>query len=210
MTSAEPPVVEEEVQEPPPPPPRGRPPALWPWLLLLLLLVAAGLVALWFFTRDNGHKGASSVVVPNVIGQKQGPAVDRLKRAGLQTASVASSKPNGIVIGESPAAGASVARGSAVTLRVSRGPSRIPNVVGQTRSAAVSVLKAAGFKSVVFVLPSSQPKNTVVAESPHAGAAAPRGSEVRLNISSGIPPAGGGSARSVVPAGETVTIYSAA
>src|SRR5438552_4568710 len=77
-----PPVVEEEIAEPPPPPPpRGRPPLLWPWLLLLLLLVAAGLIALWLFTRGNDHKGgAGSVTVPNVIGQKQGPAVDRLDR----------------------------------------------------------------------------------------------------------------------------------
>src|SRR5438876_10990973 len=74
-----PPFVEEEIAEPsPPPPPRGRPPLLWPWLLLLLLLVAAGLIALWLFTRGNDHKGTGSVTVPNVIGQKQGPAADRL------------------------------------------------------------------------------------------------------------------------------------
>ena len=254
-----PPVVEEEYAEPPPPPPpRRRPPLLWPWMLLLLVLVAAGLVALWFFTRDNDHKSARSVNVPNVIGMKPGPAVRRLGQKGLtarivakpssqpagtifaespapgshltrgsvvtlsesstaqvtvpnvvgdkapaaisalrakglsaQPASVASNKPKGTVVSESPAAGASVGKGSAVAIRVSQGPSRVPNVVGQTRTDAVSVLKAAGFSSAVFVVPSTQPKNTVVAQKPHAGTNAPRGTKVRLNISSGNASGGG-------------------
>jgi len=253
-------LVREEYEEPPPPaPPRGRPPLLWPWLLLLLVLVAAGLIALWWFSRDNDHKGSSAVTVPNVIGMKQGPAVDRLDRAGLtsrvvarpsseapgtifaeepgpgtqvsrgsvvalsssstaqvnvpdvigdktaaairalrsqgltaQPSSVASDKASGMVVSQSPASGESVAKGSTVAIRVSRGPSRVPNVVGQTRSSALSVLRAAGFAPAVFVVPSAQPKNTVVAQRPPAGQNAPRGSKVRLNVSNGSPSGGGG------------------
>jgi beta-lactam-binding protein with PASTA domain len=252
-----PPVVEEEYGEPPPPPPPGRPPLLWPWLLLLLLLVAAGLIALWWFTRDNDHKG--NITVANVIGMKQGPAVDRLNRDGLtarvvakpssepagtifaeapgpgthvtrgsvvtlsssstaqvtvpdvvgdkaaaairtlrsqglsaQPSSVVSNKAAGIVVSQSPTSSESVARGSTVAIRVSRGPSRVPNVVGQTRASALSVLRAAGFKPAVFVVPSTQPKNTVVAQKPQAGKNAPRGSTVRLNLSNGNPSGGGG------------------
>jgi eukaryotic-like serine/threonine-protein kinase len=256
-----PPVVEEEIAEPPPPPPpRGRPPppTIWPWLLLLLLLVAGGLIALWLFTRDNDHKHASRVTVPNVIGQKQGPAVQRLDNAGLtsrvvakpssepagtvfaqepgpgthvskgsvvtlstsstaevtvpnvvgdkvpaavralraqgltvQTASVTSTKAPGLVLTQSPAARSAVAKGSTVTIRVSSGPTRVPNVVGQKRAAAVSVLKAAGLSPKVFVVPGIQPKNTVVAQRPHAGTSVPRGTDVRVNVSSGKAPAGG-------------------
>ncbi len=252
-----PPVVEEEIAEPPPPP-RGRPPLLWPWLLLLLVLVAAGLIALWLFRRGNDHKGAGSVIVPNVIGQKQGPAVDRLDRAGLtsrvvakpssepagtifaeepgpgrhvtrgsvvalsasstaqvtvpdvvgdkapaairalraeglsaQTISVASSKAAGVVISQSPASGGSVAKGSTVAIRVSRGATRVPNVVGQTRSAAVSVLRAASLVPAPFVVPSSQPKNTVVSQRPHAGTSVPPQTKGRINISSGSTSGGG-------------------
>jgi beta-lactam-binding protein with PASTA domain len=255
----QPPVVEEEIAEPPPrPPPRGRPPTIWPWLLLLLLLVAGGLIALWLFARDNGHKNAGSVTVPNVIGQKQGPAVQRLDDAGLtsrvvarpsshpagtvfeerpapgthvsrrsvvllmsssaaeitvpsvvgdrvgpavralraqgltvQTASVTSTRAPGHVLAQSPGAGASVAKGSTVTIRVSSAPSRVPNVVGQKRTAAVSVLKAAGLNPKVFVVPGIQPKNSVVAQRPPAGASVPRGTDVRVNVSSGKAPAGG-------------------
>src|SRR5215831_13834081 len=102
------PVVEEEIGGPPPPPgPRRRPPTLWPWLLLLLLLVAAGLIALWLFTRDNGHEHTRSVTVPNVIGQKQGPAVRRLDGAGLTSRLVAkpSSEPAGMVFAQHPGPG---------------------------------------------------------------------------------------------------------
>jgi eukaryotic-like serine/threonine-protein kinase len=255
---APPPVVEEEVAEPPPPPPPGRPPLLWPWLLLLLLLVAAGLFAVWWFTRDDDNKGAATVTVPNVIGQKQGPAVDRIDRAGLtarvvakpssepartifaeqpgpgshvargsvvtlsssstsevtvpdvvgdkapaaisalraaglsaQTISVTSDEPTGVVIGQNPAAGDAVGKGSTVAIRVSRGAARVPNVVGQTRSAAVSVLKAQGLVPVSIVVPSSQAKNTVVAQRPQAGKSVARQTKVRINISSGNTSGGG-------------------
>jgi len=136
----------------------------------------------------------AQVTVPDVVGDKAAAAIRTLRSEGLsaQPSSVASNKATGIVLSQSPASGASVSKGSTVAIRVSRGPSRVPNVVGQTRSAAVSVLKAAGFSSSVFVVPSSQPKNTVVAQKPHAGKNAPRGSTVRLNVSSGNASGGGG------------------
>jgi len=139
------------------------------------------------------ESSTAQVTVPDVVGDKAPAAISALRAQGLsaQPASVASSKAKGIVVSESPAAGASVAKGSTVAIRVSQGPSRVPNVVGQTRAAAVSVLKAAGFSSAVFAVPSIQPKNTVVAQKPDAGTSSPRGTKVRLNVSSGAPPAGG-------------------
>jgi beta-lactam-binding protein with PASTA domain len=243
-------VVEEEVLEPPPPPPRG--PLVWPWLLVLLLLVIGGLVALWLLTRDDDKKSSNSVVVPNVIGQSQSTAVERLKGQGLvarvvskpsdapagkvfaeepgagtqvarrssvtlsvsaanvvaapnvvgkttaaataelraqglavRTSSVASSKPRGTVLSQSPAAGAKVAKGSTVVIRVSRGMVSVPDVVGQTRATAVSAIRAAGLVPQAFTVPSTQPKGAVVSQSPKAGKRVPGGSKVRLNISSG-------------------------
>ena len=243
-------VVEEEVLEPPPPPPRG--PLVWPWLLVLLLLVIGGLVALWLLTRDDDKKSSNSVVVPNVIGQSQSTAVERVNRRGLiarvvikrsdspagkvfaeepgagtqvarksvvklsvsaanvvavlnvvgnsataataelraqglavGTSSVASSKPRGTVLSQSPAAGVKVAKGSTVVIRVSRGMVSVPDVVGQTRGTAVSAIRAAGLVPQAFTVPSAQPKGTVVSQSPQVGKRVPGGSKVRLNISSG-------------------------
>jgi beta-lactam-binding protein with PASTA domain len=136
---------------------------------------------------------ATQVTVPDVVGDKAPAAISALRAQSLstRTASVASNKAKGIVVSESPAAGESVAKGSTVTIRVSRGPSRVPDVVGQTRAAAVAALKAAGFGAAVFVVPSSEPKNTVVAQRPRAGANAPADSKVRLNVSSGTTSGGG-------------------
>ena len=243
-------VVEEEVLEPPPPPPRG--PLVWPWLLVLLLLVIGGLVALWLLTHDDDKQSSNSVIVPNVIGQSQSTAVERVNRRGLiarvvtkpsdspagkvfaeepgagtqvarksvvklsvsaanvvavlnvvgnsataataelraqglavGTSSVASSKPRGTVLSQSPAAGVKVAKGSTVVIRVSRGMVSVPDVVGQTRGTAVSAIRAAGLAPQAFTVPSAQPKGTVVSQSPQVGKRVPGGSKVRLNISSG-------------------------
>jgi beta-lactam-binding protein with PASTA domain len=245
-------VVEEEVAGPPPPPPPPPRPLIWPWLLLLLLLVVGGLIAVWFFTRDNGHSGAARVAVPNVIGERQGDAVRRLDRARLtsrvvakpssapsgtvfaeepgpgahvprgsvvtllvsqtniatvpnvegekapvakgdlrargfvvETANVRSSEASGVVVGQNPSPGTSAAKGSTVLIRVSRGAVHVPDVVGQSRSAAVSALRDAGLVPSAFTVPSAQPKGTVVAQHPRAGTSVAPGSSVRLNLSNG-------------------------
>src|SRR5829696_9518496 len=239
-------VVEEEVLEPPPPPR----PLVWPWLLVLLLLVGGGLAALWLLTRDD--EKSDSVVIPNVIGQSQSTAVERLNRRGLVArvatrssdypagkvfaeepgagtqvdrksvvtlsvsaadvaavpnvvgkkaaaataelraegftlgiSSVASNKPRGTVLSQSPAAGAKVAKGSTVVIRISRGVVNVPDVVGQTRDTALSAIRAAGLVPQAFTVPSAQPKSSVVSQSPQGGKRVPGGSKVRLNISSG-------------------------
>jgi beta-lactam-binding protein with PASTA domain len=247
------PVVEEEEVVPPPPPEPPPPrPLLWPWLLLLLLLVAGGLVAAWLLTRDNDHKGASTVNVPNVVRLKQQEAVDRLNRRGLiarvvtrasdapagtvvaqdpnpgadvtrhsvvklavssvrleavpdvvgqnagqaaqaleaegfrvQTRQVTSKKKTGTVLAESPTAGTKVGRGSTVTITISHGLVTVPSAVGQSRDTAVATVRAAGLVPKAFLVPSTQPKGTVVAQKPAAGKRVPGGSTVRLNVSSG-------------------------
>jgi len=241
-------VVEEEIA-PPPEPPR---PLIWPWLLLLLALVIGGLVAAWLLTRDNGHKGASTVNVPNVVRLKQREAVVRLNRRGLiarmvtrpssaapgivvaqdpnpgadlvrhsvvtltvsavqtkavpnvvgtraasavsqlkaqgfrvQEVGVVSKKPAGTVLGQTPASGQRIAAGSTVTLKVSRGLVTVPDTVGQSRNDAVAAVRGAGLEPKAFLVPSTRPKGTVVAQKPLGGKRVPGGSTVRLNVSSG-------------------------
>src|SRR6059058_3400407 len=181
-----PPVVEEEVAEPPPPPPpRGRPPLLWPWLLLL---VAAGLITLWLFTRGNDHKGAGSVTVPNVIGQKQGPAVDRLDRAGLTSRVVAkpSSEPAGTIFAEEPGPGTHVTRGSVVALSTSSTAQvTVPDVVGDKAPAAIRALRAEGLSAQTISFASSKPAGVVISQSPASGASVAKGSTVAIRVSRG-------------------------
>ena len=113
-------VVEEEVV-PPAAPAAGPRPLLWPWLLLLLALVIGGLVAAWLLTRDNGHKGASTVNVPNVVRLNQHVAVQRLRRRACWPGKSLARAPAapGTVIAQSPQPGADLVRHSIVTLTVS-------------------------------------------------------------------------------------------
>jgi beta-lactam-binding protein with PASTA domain len=130
---------------------------------------------------------ANVVAVPNVVGELATAATAELRAQGLAvgTSSVASSKPRGTVLSQSPAAGAKVAKGSTVVIRVSRGMVSVPDMVGQTRGTAVSAIRAAGLVPQAFTVPSAQSKGTVVSQSPKAGKRVPGGSKVRLNISSG-------------------------
>ena len=133
-------------------------------------------------------KGPADATVPNAVGLSEADARDRLVAAGLQVTSVGvfSDADPGQVVAQTPAAGASAAKGSAVRINVSKGTKMVtvPSVVGSTEPDAVSQVKAAGLQPNVVSVPSAQPAGTVVAQHP-TGGQAERGSFVRLNVSKG-------------------------
>ena len=67
--------------------------------------------------------GLKPVVVPRVVGETQGAAVQALTKVGLKPVlqNVGSDKPSGIVVGQNPQAGKEVDKGSKVTVNVSTG-----------------------------------------------------------------------------------------
>jgi beta-lactam-binding protein with PASTA domain len=180
---------------PPPPlePPLGPPPEpdreLWPWLVVLLILVMVGAGLAAYFATRGGEHHKKLVVVPRVIGFKEGAAVARLRRAGLgsNVTRVFSKKGSGFVISQSPFAGAKVDKGRIVALNVSRGPSAVgvPNLISLSEADAVSQLTKLGLRADVVQVPSSQPSGRVVAQNPKAGVRVNPGSNVRLNVSKG-------------------------
>jgi eukaryotic-like serine/threonine-protein kinase len=125
--------------------------------------------------------------VPRVIGLRTAPAVARLKTAGLrsQVTSVPGKAPAGVVVAESPRQGMSVAKGSTVSLNVSKGQATVPDVVGQPVSAARTALRAAGLVPAEFRVPGVEPKGTVTAQKPVPDRKTARGSKVRINVSTG-------------------------
>ena len=132
---------------------------------------------------------AETVVVPEVVGKRASEAISVLRGKGLvvETASVSSEKPSGIVLAQSPAAGESIAKGSTVQIRISRGLALVPDVTGQSRGTAVSTLRGAGLVPAVVNVPSPQPRGIVVAQRPLAGTRVPQGSRVQINVSRGRP-----------------------
>jgi eukaryotic-like serine/threonine-protein kinase len=130
---------------------------------------------------------AAQISVPNVVGSSTSVAVSRLKDAGLQSqvTTVADTAAPGVVVKQTPVAGTRVAKGSTVALNVSKGEATVPDVRGQPASDAKAALQTAGLLPVEFKVPSAQPKGTVTAQNPLPNKTVPRGSKVRMNVSTG-------------------------
>jgi serine/threonine-protein kinase len=133
---------------------------------------------------------AARVAVPNLVGQRFGPAVRRLETSGLRANVVyaTSTRPRGTVTAQRPAAGTRVRRGSRVRLTVSAGANptlqAVPDVVGQDQNSAVTALQQAGFTPVVVrrVVTNASQDGMVVEQQPAAGGQAPRGGSVAIYV----------------------------
>jgi serine/threonine-protein kinase len=135
--------------------------------------------------------GLIKVPVPNVLGLKEDEAKAKLTAAGLEPKAdrVFAGAPKGEVVEQEPRGGERVTKGKQVLLKVSKGRNlqMVPDVVGKSESEAVSILRAREFTPRIFDVPSTEPKGTVVLQSPPAGEQAPPDSRVRINVSSGAP-----------------------
>lgn len=134
-------------------------------------------------------KGPATVPVPNAVGLAEAAGRDRLVAAGFKVNEVRifGNEKVGSITAQSPAAGSKAPRGSTVRINVSQGSATVivPNIVGSSVGNAETTLAKAGLKGVVQLhVPSAQPPGTVVAQDPPGGQAK-RGSEVKLNVSTG-------------------------
>ena len=172
---------------------------------------AAGVTALSGTTVTlSVSSGAKPVVVPRVVGQTQGDAVQALTALGLKPVlqNVPSDKPAGTVVGQKPPAGKEVDKGAEVTVNVSTGsgpatttttttttastpsaaPVQVPKVVGLAQTPALSHLNGLGLRPTVVYVSSSQPANRVVSQLPAPGTSLRPGARVRVNVSTGPNP----------------------
>jgi eukaryotic-like serine/threonine-protein kinase len=133
--------------------------------------------------------GTQQVTVPKLIGSTATAAEQLLTSQGLTAnkKSVASTHPKGIVVGQDPAEGSKVAKGSSVGLSVSNGQGqvKVPSLQGQSTSNAVNSITSAGLIPIVIQVPSHQPQGTVITQDPAANQQVPAGSKVRVNVSGG-------------------------
>src|SRR3954452_21419593 len=88
----------------------------------------------------NFSSGVKPVVVPQVVGQTQGSAVNALTGAGLKPVlhNVGSAKPAGTVVAQKPPAGKEVDKGSTVTLNVSTGTASTTTTTTTTTTTAAA------------------------------------------------------------------------
>jgi serine/threonine-protein kinase len=164
-------------------------------IYVVLLFVMLGLLAILLFLLGRsldlfGSGAGGKVDVPMVIGQPVDRATTLLKSAGLDPKTQFEENdgtPN-TVFAQDPQAGTKVGKGSAITLRVSKGPGsiRLPNVVGKKAADAQRILETAGFTVDVTEEPHSGTAIGIVFEQdPPAGESVPKGSTVHVKVSSG-------------------------
>ncbi len=126
--------------------------------------------------------GPAPRVVPDVAGQSFAAASAALAQVGLQAVradDVSDSVPAGQVAGTNPAIGASVERGSTVTVVVSQGQPTVPDLKGLSVAEATAKLEAAGLEKGGVYGP---PGGHVFLTTPGSGNKVKRGASVSLFI----------------------------
>jgi eukaryotic-like serine/threonine-protein kinase len=174
---------------------QSRPPVAWIWasIVIGIGLIAAGLFWVLSFSSAPTDLGAGlSVVVPNVATQPYETGEATLtdsKLAAVRVDTADATVPAGTIIRTDPVAGQKVAPQSSVTVYVSTGPPQvsIPQLVGLTKSKAITAITDAGF--VVGTVTSSHSASIesgkVMESTPSGNSEAAAGTTIDLIISDG-------------------------
>ena len=150
---------------------------------------AAGLVVVeGTQVRINVSSGPRPISVPSVIGLQYSDAASQLQKAGFQVSrvDVDSELEKGEVVDQAPGGGETAAKGSTVTLSVSKGAATaaVPDVTSFELSKAQAALQSAGFKSQVVLEDTTDPTldGFVISQDPVGGSQAKPGSSVTLFV----------------------------
>jgi beta-lactam-binding protein with PASTA domain len=159
----------------------GRAIALW-----TLAVVTAAAVMLAGVAGCN-----SKVATPRVVDKPLAEAQAAITSAGFVVGSVtttsSSTVASGTVVDQSPSAGAVLAKGSEITLVVSKGQpqTKVPDVMGKTRDEAFSALTDVGLQANQIDVADAAPKGQVFGQEPTAGSEVASGTTVVVAVSAG-------------------------
>lgn len=172
------------------PPPRraGRRAALWVLAALLLAGLAAG--AAWLFLES------AKVTVPNVAGADQIRAEQMLRTAELTpdvTKKRHDSVAAGTAIGTEPAAGTELRKGDTISLVISLGRPKVPDIApGTSRADAEAAIRKVQLKprhdAEADAYHDTIAKGAVIKVSPEPGTPRKIGTTVAIALSKGPPP----------------------
>jgi serine/threonine-protein kinase len=134
--------------------------------------------------------GQRQLQVPPVIGLTQSLAQDAIEKAGLELGDIReqeSQSDRGAVLSTYPASGTPVSPSTRVDLVISSGPPAVsaPDVVGQSYAAARSMLEQVGLRlgDVLTDSLATGAPQTVISQTPAAGAKLAPGTRVSLTVS---------------------------
>jgi eukaryotic-like serine/threonine-protein kinase len=135
--------------------------------------------------------GPKKIKVPSVVGLQETDAQNKLQQFSVTLRTDSSStKPAGQVIKQDPRAGTLLLPGSKVTIWVSGGGTKVPDVRGDPKATAIAILQNAGFVPEVHNAegPSFASPGTVFNESPAPGTIAASGSTVVIFVATAPSP----------------------
>ena len=139
--------------------------------------------------RINYSKGPKPITVPNVVGMPFESAESTLQGAGFAVSREdvdSADQPEGVVVGQTPAAGTQQGKGSAVTLQVSKGPqsSQVPDVTSLTEADATAQLTQSGFEVQVVeeIVDTPDLDGRVLSQDPEGGTDAEQGTTVVIVV----------------------------
>lgn len=138
-------------------------------------------------------KGGQELTMPDLKSMSRSNAEEKLTKMGLKIGSVFeenSKEAAGTVISQDPRSGSKITKGQTVDITVSLGEKKkevaVQNYSGLSVDSARSNLEANGLSvGGVSEQSSSQPKGTVIGQSPAAGSTLAEGGSVSLIVSSG-------------------------
>jgi beta-lactam-binding protein with PASTA domain len=139
-------------------------------------------------------KGPDRRTVPNLAGLGQSAAQTAITEVGLTVGTVtqvfSASVPVGDIVGQDPAAGTGVAPGTPVNIIVSKGPATVPDVVGQTQTAAGTLIAGASLVvgTVTQEYSATVAFGSVISQTPPSGTQVGPGTAVALTVSKGVKP----------------------
>jgi serine/threonine-protein kinase len=163
-------------------------------LLAVLLAAVAGLV-FWLVRSLNDEGTVATATVPDVVTKLRADAERIIRDAGLVPVveeEANDNAPEGTVFAQDPEAGTELEEGSRVTLKVSTGAATgtIPaGLLGRPQAEVVRALNDAGFTKVtpVQVERADVAEGLVVAIEPAPGSTVPLSTEVKVQVSKGLP-----------------------
>ncbi len=163
---------------------------IWMWVGIAAAVIVVG-VAAWYFLAGGSSDTAT---VPEVVGMPAGDAVRALQDAGFvlgaSTQTTDTTVAAGLVVEQSPKAGAELEKGGTVDIIVSAKAAaiQVPDLVSMDASAAADALTAAGLVPAVYRDYNAAKANTVFAQVPEAASEVAPGTTVAIGVSLGAAP----------------------
>ena len=131
---------------------------------------------------------STGLPVPDVVGRPMADAATLLDRFQVEPSTVRNRAPEGQVIGQDPRPPARVAAGTVVRVDVSDGSwVLVPPVEGAALASARGALDEVELQAEVVEQEGELAPGLVATQEPAAGTEVPRGSTVRLVVSTGLP-----------------------